>query len=101
VDRVIGLEAQIAELQKHGCERVSREQVSSVAKRIELDHVLEFVRVRLSQSLFMRDMLYSEIANVHGIPNIPDDPDLAIYAARHLCEMFPEPLQNTFGRVSI
>lgn len=60
-----------------------------------------FGRVRLSRSFFMRDMLYSEIANVHGIPNIPDNPDLAIYAARHLCEMFLEPLQEAFGRISI
>jgi hypothetical protein len=27
---------------------------------------------------FMRDLLHSEMANVHGIPNLPDDPDLAI-----------------------
>lgn len=44
VDQVAGFEAQIAELQKQGCEKVFREQVSSVAQRIELDHVLEFVR---------------------------------------------------------
>ena len=31
-------------------------------------------RVRLSAHFFMRDMLYSEIASFHGIPNIPDDP---------------------------
>ena len=37
-------------------------------------------RVRLSEHFFMREMLYSEIANFHGIPNIPDDPDLAIAA---------------------
>ena len=33
-------------------------------------------RVRLSEHFFMREMLYSEIANFHGIPNIPDDPEL-------------------------
>ena len=38
----------------------------------------ELGRVRLSEHFFMREMLYSEIANFHGIPNIPDDPDLAI-----------------------
>ena len=38
----------------------------------------EFGRVRLSNSFFMRDFLYSEISNFYGIPNIPDDPDLAI-----------------------
>ncbi|MBV8889708.1 MAG: hypothetical protein JO305_08590 [Alphaproteobacteria bacterium] len=58
-------------------------------------------RVRLSPSFYMRDFLYSEIANRHGIPNIPDDPDLAIMAGRHLCEELLEPLQATFGRLAI
>ncbi|HEY9640066.1 MAG TPA: hypothetical protein V6C57_06255 [Coleofasciculaceae cyanobacterium] len=58
-------------------------------------------RVRLSQNFFMRDFLYSEIANFYGIPNIPDDPDLAIEVGKHLCEELLEPLQNTFGRISI
>ena len=46
----------------------------------------EFGRVRLSPSFFMRDFLYSEISNLHGIPNLPDDPDLAIEVGRRLCE---------------
>ena len=33
----------------------------------------ELGRVRLSEYFFMREMLYSEIANFHGIPNIPDE----------------------------
>jgi hypothetical protein len=58
-------------------------------------------RVRLSRSFFMRDFLYSEIANVHRITNLPDDPDLAIAAGRRLCEDLLEPLQATFGRIAI
>lgn len=58
-------------------------------------------RVRLSQSFFMRDFLHSEIANMHGIRNIPDDPNLAIAAGRRLCEDLLEPLQATFGRVAV
>jgi hypothetical protein len=58
-------------------------------------------RIRLSPSFYMRDFLYSEIANFHGIPNIPDDPDLAIEAGRNLCESLLEPLQATFGRIAI
>jgi len=58
-------------------------------------------RVRLSQSFFMRDFLHSEIADLHGIPNIPDDPELAILAGRRLCGELLEPLQATFGRVAI
>jgi len=58
-------------------------------------------RVRLSPSFMMRDFLYSEIANVHGLTNLPDDPDLAIAAGRNLCRYLLEPLQATFGRLAI
>ena len=58
-------------------------------------------RVQLSPSFFMRDMLYSEIANFHGLPNIPDNPDLAIAAGKKLCSELLEPLQKTFGKISI
>lgn len=58
-------------------------------------------RVRLSKNFFLRDFLYSEIANFHGIPNIPHDPDLAIRAGTRLCEELLEPLQATFGRIAI
>jgi hypothetical protein len=34
----------------------------------------ELGRVRLSRTFFMRDFLYSEIANVHRFTNLPDDP---------------------------
>ena len=61
----------------------------------------ELGRVRLSPHFFMRDMLYSEIANFHGVANIPDDPDLAIAAGKRLCEELLEPLHSTFGHVSI
>src|SRR5262245_53312181 len=61
----------------------------------------EFGRTRLSRSFFMRDFLYSEISNVHGIPNLPEDPDLAIAAGRRLCQELLEPLQQTFGRLAI
>ena len=35
------------------------------------------------------------------MPNIPEVPDLAIEAGRHLCEELLEPLQERFGRISI
>src|SRR5436853_7595069 len=60
-----------------------------------------FGRVRLSPSFFMRDFLYSEIAAITGIRNLPDNPDLAIAAGRNLCEHLLEPLQATFGRLAI
>ncbi|MFZ6758070.1 hypothetical protein ACO0K9_12745 [Undibacterium sp. Ji50W] len=58
-------------------------------------------REKLSSSFFMRDFLYSEIGNFYGVPNIPDDPDLAIEVGRKLCEELLEPLQNTFGRMAV
>lgn len=42
----------------------------------------EFGRIRLSRSFFMRDFLYSEIANFYGVPNIPDNPALAVEVGR-------------------
>jgi hypothetical protein len=58
-------------------------------------------RVRLSESFFLRDFLYSEIAVIHDLQNIPDDPDRAIASGRLLCENLLEPLQARFGKVSI
>lgn len=61
----------------------------------------ELGRVRLSKSFFMRDMLHSEIAAVHGLLNVPDDPDLAIAAGTRLCEELLEPIQDRWGRIAI
>ncbi len=58
-------------------------------------------RVRLSDNFFLRDFLHSEIGNLYGIPNIPDDPDLAIAAGSRLCAELLEPLQATFGRLHL
>ena len=58
-------------------------------------------RVRLSPNFFFREFLYSEIANFYGIPNIPDDPDLAIEVGRKLCTELLEPLRASFGALSI
>ena len=58
-------------------------------------------RVRLSANFYMRDFLYSEIANFYGITNIPENPPLAIAAGRRLCEELLEPLQASFGRIAI
>jgi hypothetical protein len=61
----------------------------------------DFGRIRLSQSFFMRDFLYSEISQIEGIPNVPENPDLAIKAGTALCEGVLEPIQQKFGRISI
>lgn len=61
----------------------------------------ELGRVQLSANFYMRDFLYSEIANFHGLSNIPADPAVAIEAGRGLCQALLEPLQATFGRIAI
>jgi hypothetical protein len=58
-------------------------------------------RTRLSQHFFMRDFLHSEIGNFYGLPNIPDDPDLAIAAGGMLCTELLEPLHATFGGIAV
>lgn len=61
----------------------------------------ELGRVRLSKSFFMREFLYSEISQIEGVVNIPDDPDLAIASGRNLCENVLEPIQSALGRISL
>jgi hypothetical protein len=73
----------------------------SMRKPASVRSLEQLGRVRLSSSFFMRDFLHSEIAELHRIPNIPDDPALAIVAGRRLCDELLEPLQATFGRLSI
>ncbi|WP_304525337.1 hypothetical protein [Halomonas sp. I5-271120] len=49
----------------------------------------------------MRDFLHSEISQIEGVPNVPDNPDVAIKAGTALCEKVLEPIQQKFGRISI
>lgn len=66
-----------------------------------VDGLEDFGRIRLSKSFFMRDFLFSDVAVIHGLINVPKDPDLAIAAGRKLCEELLEPLQDRFGRIAI
>ena len=61
----------------------------------------DFGRVRLSKTFFMRDFLFSDIASIHGLNNVPKDPDRAIAAGTRLCEDLLEPLQDSFDRIAI
>jgi hypothetical protein len=58
-------------------------------------------RTRLSRHFFLRDFLYSEIGSFHRVPNIPEDPDLAIAAGRRLCADLLDPLTETFGPIHL
>ena len=61
----------------------------------------EFGRNRLSKSFFMREFLYSEIAQIERIPNIPENPIHVVEVGRNLCENVLEPIQDGLGRISI
>ena len=58
-------------------------------------------RIRLSENFYFRDFLLSEIANFYGMPNYPDNPDIAVKYGQRLFEELLEPLQQTFGRLGI
>ena len=58
-------------------------------------------RVRLSRHFFVRDFLYSEIGNFHGIPNLPENPDLLIAAGTRLALDLLDPLVETFGPIAV
>jgi hypothetical protein len=70
-------------------------------KKQEFKLLEELGRVQLSEHFFMREFLYSEISQIEKIPNIPDDPELAIAAGKHLSEKVLEPIQAALGRISI
>lgn len=72
-----------------------------MTKKLSYAALEKLGRVRLSPNFFFRDFLYSEIANYHGIPNLPHHPDVAIEAARGLCVNLLEPLTAAFGKISI
>lgn len=61
----------------------------------------DFGRIRLSRHFFMRDMLYSEVASLHGIMNVPKNAHWAVQVGSSLCKELLEPLHNVFGHVSI
>jgi len=61
----------------------------------------DFGRTRLSKSFFMRDMLYSDIAQAYGLVNMPEFPEIAIEAGKGLCENLLEPLQDALGHIAI
>jgi len=73
----------------------------AVKKPSTVSKLEELGRIPLSKTFCLRDFLYSEIAAIHGLSNIPDDPDLAIAAGTRLCEELLEPLQDAFGRIVI
>ena len=95
-----GIKKAKIEVLKAFADEVSKRKTPAL-KRKQLEALENFGRVRLSKNFFMRDFLYSEVSAVHGIPNIPDDPELAITAGKGLCENLLEPLRATFGHIAV
>src|SRR5690349_758159 len=62
-----GFEAQIRELEAAGCEKVFREQVSSVAKRDQLSAALDFIREGDTLIVTKLDRLARSVAHLVGI----------------------------------
>lgn len=60
-----------------------------------------FGRQRLSRYYFMRDFMFSEINGFHGIPNVPENPDLVLENGRAFCAALMDPLEETFGRIAV
>lgn len=79
----------------------AKAQGNEMTKPQSVAALTELGRVRLSEHFFMREMLYSEVANFHGIPNIPDDPALAVAAGERLSRLVLEPLRRGLGHITI
>lgn len=58
-------------------------------------------RVRLSRHFFLRNFLHSEIGLIDRVPNLPEDPNLAIAAGTGLATHLLDPLVETFGPIEI
>lgn len=61
----------------------------------------ELGRVRLSENFYMREFLHSEIAQIHGLVNAPNNPDLAITTGKELCQNILEPIKRAWGKVHV
>lgn len=70
-------------------------------KKMTYDMLEALGRERLSESFYMREFLYSEIANWHQLRNMPHFPEKAVHVGRRLCTELLEPLQQRFGRVHV
>jgi len=74
--------------------------IKGVPRAITSYNMLEKLgRVRLSEHFFMRDFLYSSIGDYYGLPNYPENPELAVEAGSKLCQELLEPLKEKFGHI--
>ena len=69
IDQVAGYEAQLRELEKAGCEKIFKEQVSSVAVRPQLEAALEYLREADVLIVTKLDRLARSVADLMNIVN--------------------------------
>lgn len=67
IEQVAGFEAQVRELKAAGCEKVFKEQVSSVGQRAQLEAALDFVREGDTIVVTKLDRLARSIAHLSEI----------------------------------
>lgn len=72
-----------------------------MAKKWTYAELDAFGRIRLSKNFYMREFLHSEIAQIYGLINAPNEPGTAIEAGRMLCTHVLEPLQQKWGKIHI
>lgn len=72
VDQIAGFEAQLRELEGVKCEKIFREQVSSVAVRAQLEATLDFVREGDVLVVTKLDRLVRSITDLMGIIKVLD-----------------------------
>lgn len=76
LDQKYGFQSQIDELKKIGCEKIFKEQVSSVDKRDELENGLEFVRQGDTFVVTKLDRLARNVTHLLEITKILEDKDV-------------------------
>lgn len=57
--------------------------------------------VRLSRSFCLGDFLADPMIAYHGLPNLPQHPELVVIMGRELCTRVLEPLVATFGALQV
>ena len=78
IEQVAGFDAQIEELTQLGCEKIFKEQVSSISKRDQLDHALDFVREGDTFCVTKLDRLARSTQHLIEITNYLDEKGVAL-----------------------
>lgn len=78
VEQVAGFDAQLAELAKQGCEKIFKEQVSSMAERVQLEEAISFARAGDMFSVTKLDRLARNVQHLLEITRRLDQKGVAL-----------------------